>query len=215
MQYIVFDLDNLACGFGTDSSILRELICIIYSNLAQTFTSISVYSIISCRIKHVKSCHITASIHQKKWNKVDKRHSDIYIYIYIYDAFNPLVLGRFHWNLNCLSKRVIFKRNLGIDDWGISCERALMWLSLDVIDNKSTWVLVMAWGCQTISHYQIQCWPGSSTPQGITRPQWVKWYTLVLSIWCVLLPVIITWDYYTYMVVPSLPNNAMYSFWSW
>ena len=40
---------GLARAFDTDSSILKELICIIYSNLAQTF--ISFYSIISSQIK--------------------------------------------------------------------------------------------------------------------------------------------------------------------
>ena len=35
--------------------------------------------------------------------------------------------------------------NLVIDGWGISCEIALRWLSLDLTDDKSTLVQAMAW----------------------------------------------------------------------
>ena len=43
---------------------------------------------------------------------------------------------------------VNFKVILVIDGWGISCEIALRWLSLDLTDDKSTLVQVMAWCCQ-------------------------------------------------------------------
>ena len=36
--------------------------------------------------------------------------------------------------------------------------------------NQSTLVQVMAW-CR---HYLSQCWPRSMSPNGVTRPQWVK-----------------------------------------
>ena len=47
----------------------------------------------------------------------------------------------------------------------------------DLTDDKSTLVQVMALCRQATSHYLNQCWPRSSTPYGVTRPQWVKlWY---------------------------------------
>ena len=66
---------------------------------------------------------------------------------------------------------VIFKQILVIDGWGIS---ALRWMSLNLIDDKSTLVQEMAWRSQATSHYLSQCWPRSLSPYGVTRPQWVK-----------------------------------------
>ena len=43
--------------------------------------------------------------------------------------FNSLFPGKFEWNF----RHVIFKQILVIDDWGICCEIALIWLSLDFI----------------------------------------------------------------------------------
>ena len=61
-----------------------------------------------------------------------------------------------------------------IDGWGISCELALTWMSLDLTDDKSTLVQVMAWCCQATSHYLSQWWPRSLSPYGVTGPQWVN-----------------------------------------
>ena len=61
-----------------------------------------------------------------------------------------------------------------IDGWVISCELALRWMSLDLTDDKSTLVQVMAWCCQATSHYLSQCWPRSLSPYRVTRPQWVN-----------------------------------------
>ena len=58
--------------------------------------------------------------------------------------------------------------------WGISYEIALRWMPLDLTDDKSTLVQVMAWCRQATSHYLSQCWPRSLSPYGVTRPQWVK-----------------------------------------
>ena len=58
--------------------------------------------------------------------------------------------------------------------WGISYEIALRWMPLDLTDEKSTLVQVMAWCRQATSHYLSQCWPRSMSPNGVTRPQWVK-----------------------------------------
>ena len=59
------------------------------------------------------------------------------------------------------------------DRWGFSCKIALRWMPLDLTDDKSTLVQVMAWCRQARSHYLSQCWPGSMTPYGVNRPQWV------------------------------------------
>ena len=45
---------------------------------------------------------------------------------------------------------------------------------MDLTDDKSTLVQVMAWCRQATSHYLSQCWPRSMTLYGITRPQWVN-----------------------------------------
>ena len=70
---------------------------------------------------------------------------------------------------------VIFKHILVIDGWGIFCEIALIWMSLDSTGDQSTLVQVMAWCHQATSHYLNQCWLRS--PCGVTRPQWVKIYS--------------------------------------
>ena len=61
-----------------------------------------------------------------------------------------------------------------IGGWGISCEIALILMSLDFTDDQSTLVQVMAWCRQATSHYLSQCWPRSLSPYAVTRPQWVK-----------------------------------------
>ena len=53
-------------------------------------------------------------------------------------------------------------------------EIALRWMPLDLTDDKSTLVQVMAWCHQATSHYLSQCWPRSMSPNGVTRPQWVN-----------------------------------------
>ena len=69
---------------------------------------------------------------------------------------------------------VIFKLILVVSGWGISCETALIWVSLDHTYEKSTLVQVMAWCRQATSQYLSQCWPRFLSPYGVTRPQWVK-----------------------------------------
>ena len=58
--------------------------------------------------------------------------------------------------------------------WSFSYEIALRWMPLDLTDEKSTLVQVMAWCRQATSHYLSQCWPKSLSPYGVTRPQWVS-----------------------------------------
>ena len=84
--------------------------------------------------------------------------------------FNSLDPGKFEWNFT----HVIFKQILVINSWGISCETALLWMSLDFTDEQSTLVRVMACCRQATSHYLSQCWPRSMSPNGVTRPQWVN-----------------------------------------
>ena len=59
----------------------------------------------------------------------------------IWEITNSLAPGKFEWNF----RHVIFKQILVIDGWGIFCEIALMWMSLDFTDDQSTLVQVMAW----------------------------------------------------------------------
>ena len=47
-------------------------------------------------------------------------------------------------------------------------------MQLDLHDDESTLVQLMAWCRQATSHYLSQCWPRSMLPNGVTRPQWVK-----------------------------------------
>ena len=72
---------------------------------------------------------------------------------------NSLAPGRFQFNF----RQVIFKLILVNGGWGISYEIALRWMPLDLTDDKSTLVQVMAWCRQTTSHYLSQCWPRSVT----------------------------------------------------
>ena len=92
--------------------------------------------------------------------------STLFIDFYI----NSLAPGKYEWNF----RHVIFKQILVIDGWDISCEIALIWMSLDFADDQSTLVQVMAWCRQATSHYLSQCWPRSLSPYGVTRPQWVN-----------------------------------------
>ena len=69
----------------------------------------------------------------------------------------------------------------------ISCELALRWTSLDLSDDKSTLVQVMAWCRQATSHFLNQCWPRSLAPYGVIRPQWVKDETISDCLICFVL----------------------------
>ena len=66
-----------------------------------------------------------------------------------YSLVNSLTPGKFEWNF----RHIIFKQNLVIDGWGISCEIALIWMSLDFVDDQSTFV---------------QIWLGAIRQQAIT-----------------------------------------------
>ena len=48
------------------------------------------------------------------------------------------------------------------------------WLSLDLIDDRSTLIQVMAWCRWATSHYLGQYWPRSMSPHDFTRSQWIE-----------------------------------------
>ena len=56
--------------------------------------------------------------------------------------------------------------------WGISCEIVHRWMPLDLTDDKSTLVNVMAWRRQAIRHYLSWCWPRFMSSYDVTRPRW-------------------------------------------
>ena len=66
---------------------------------------------------------------------------------------NALASGKFEWNF----RYVIFKRILVIDGWGIFCEIALIWMSLDFTDDQLKLIQVMAWCRQ----YHCRRWADS------------------------------------------------------
>ena len=58
-------------------------------------------------------------------------------------------------------------------------------MPLDLTDDKSTLIQVMAWCHQATGHYLSQCWPRSMSPYDVTRPQWVKpFYHLTETLKC-------------------------------
>ena len=85
-------------------------------------------------------------------------------------VLNSLAPGRIEQKF----REVIFKPIQVTDGWDISCKIAFRWMPLNLTDDKSILVQVMAWCRQATSHYLSQCWPRSMLPYGVTRPQWVK-----------------------------------------
>ena len=83
---------------------------------------------------------------------------------------NSLAPGKLAWNF----RQVIFKQILVFNGWGIPCEIALIWKSLDFTDDQSTLVQVMAWCHPAASHNLSQCWHGFLLPYCVTLPQWVN-----------------------------------------
>ena len=92
--------------------------------------------------------------------------------IYFY-GFNSLATGR-SW---CEFKSVIFNLALLIGIFKSYYDNVLRWMPQNVTDGKSALAQVMAWCRQATSHYLSQCWPRSTSPYGVTRPQWVNSFT--------------------------------------
>ena len=83
-------------------------------------------------------------------SKISMKDTPLFIH-----EFNSLAPGRYNRNFRYL----IFNLISIIGGRGISCKMTLRWLSLDLNDDKSTLVQVMAWCRQATSHYLSQCWP--------------------------------------------------------
>ena len=72
--------------------------------------------------------------------------------IYPSGQFNSLAPGKFQWNF----RQVIFKQILVIDGWSISCEIALIWMTLDFTNDQST---LVAWWHQAITWANVDLVP--------------------------------------------------------
>ena len=87
----------------------------------------------------------------------------------IYCRIVRLVSNLTHWLLGELNDNLSnFQARLS--NWW----RRFRWLSLDLTDDKSTLVQVMAWCRKATSHYLSLCWPRSLSPCSVTRPQRVN-----------------------------------------
>ena len=93
------------------------------------------------------------------------------------------------------------------DGWDISCKIALRWMPLDLTDDKSTLVHVMAWCRQATSHYPSQCWPRSMSPYGVSRPWWVKCFIARTTFTCMTCRIKVTIKYSVFL----LSNFHIYS----
>ena len=97
-------------------------------------------------------------------------HSSWKTSAYPWSQVNSLVLGDFNLIL-------VVNFQAKFNEWWLRymyLRDALRWIPLDLTDDKSTLVQVMAWCRQATSHYLSQCLPRSLSPNGISRPQWVK-----------------------------------------
>ena len=91
-------------------------------------------------------------------------------------TLNSLSPGRCEWSK--------FQTNLKwsmAEGWGISYWIGLRWMSLDLTDDKSTLIQVMAWCHQATSRCLNQCSPKSMLQYGVTRPQWVKQLGIIFN----------------------------------
>ena len=102
--------------------------------------------------------------------------------------------------------------------WGITYKIALRWMPLDLPDDKSTLVQVMAWCRQATSHYLSQCWPRPISPYGFTWPQWVNVLTRALFTnppWISNHMHSQLWDKITHPFPHFTPTAALFEVWEW
>ena len=107
------------------------------------------------------------------------------------------------------SEIVISKQTCCIISMGIFC--AITLRTKNKFDDMSTLVQVMACCCQAASHYRSQCWPRSTLPYGISKPQCVnRLYAyltlLVLTPEYAMMTALIPW-----LLMPS--NNGNWQAW--
>ena len=86
-------------------------------------------------------------------------------------SVNSLAPGKFELNY----RYVIFEEIWVIDGWGVSCEIALILMSVDF----HWWSVNIGSGNGLVppgnKPLPEKCWPRYLTPYGVPRPRWVKW----------------------------------------
>ena len=93
-----------------------------------------------------------------------------------YNRYAAVALGK----IVAINDRTLTHWPLGDLDAILKLQFSILFYSLvsshhlRIIDDKSTLVQVMAWCQQATSHYLSPCWPGSTSPYGVTRPQGVN-----------------------------------------
>ena len=145
----------LTCWPGNDTQHIIPSWVLFLPHVNTIHENYPVYSrYLSCRVREISVCTINVLVILVRWNQ----------------RVNWLAPRKFKWYFRYLIFHIITEN----DGWGISCELALRWMSLDLTDDKSTLVQVMAWCLQATSHYLSQCWLRSMLPNGVTGPQWVN-----------------------------------------
>ena len=91
----------------------------------------------------------------------------------------------------------------------IYCQIVLRWMSLDLTDDMSTLVQVMAWCCQVTSHYLSQCCPDPCRHMtSLGQELNLCWIVLIN---CLSITPVYTWDPNLVITVPAdtlAPGNA-------
>ena len=103
------------------------------------------------------------------------------------------------WSLGDLKRIfrwIIFKLILWIDGWVVAWDIALRWISLDLTNNKSTLVHVMAWCHQTSSHYLSQCWHSSVSPDNVNRTQSVNCFSAFSVYFLEIIYFLLNWKFF-------------------
>ena len=81
------------------------------------------------------------------------------------DFINSLAPGRFKQNF----KEEIFQLILVIDGWSISCKIILKWMPMDLTDDKSRLVQVMAW-CHMATEIWVKIGSGNGLVPSGNKP---------------------------------------------
>ena len=81
-------------------------------------------------------------------------------------------------------QNIIFKLIIQNSGSNTHYEIAFWWLLENITDEKSILVYVTAWFQQATSHYLNQYWTRSISPNGVTKPQWIKLYVTFMCNLC-------------------------------
>ena len=128
-----------------------------------------------CLISRWPSSWITFGITRDQWVNYHVKISKLNRCLFM---LSSLSYGRFEGNFI----KVNFKLVLMIDGSGISVEIDFRLILLDLTNDNSTLVQVMAWCRQATSRYLSQWRPCSTSPYGVTRRQWVN-VIFIAAIW--------------------------------